>query len=307
MGVIYLSDKMEGEFSADDEAILLQLSQMAVVAIENHISGEARDANRAKDQFIAVLSHELRTPLTPVLASVVTLQSDKRLPADVQDDLKLIRRNVELEARLIDDLLDLTRISKGKIELQLSVVDVNELLLEAANISRSDIAEKNIELVMDLRARHKFVKGDATRLQQVFWNLIKNAVKFTPAQGRIVVESFDAEGGEVCARVIDSGIGVDPEILPRIFNAFEQGRSSITRQFGGLGLGLAISKTLVDQHQGKLQASSEGVAKVQPSPSTSPSLPNFHRRPITRPAWWRRRRSGRSGRFWPRIIAIRRA
>ncbi len=261
MGVIYLSDKTEGEFSADDEAIILQLSQMAVVAIENHISGEARDANRAKDQFIAVLSHELRTPLTPVLASVATLQTDKRLPPDVQDDLKLIRRNVELEARLIDDLLDLTRISKGKIALQLTVVDVNELLLEAVNISRTDITEKNIELVMDLRARHKFVKGDATRLQQVFWNLIKNAVKFTPEGGRIVVESFDAEGGLICARVIDSGIGVDPEILPRIFNAFEQGRSSITRQFGGLGLGLAISKTLVDQHQGTLQASSEGRGK----------------------------------------------
>jgi signal transduction histidine kinase/DNA-binding response OmpR family regulator len=261
MGVIYLSDKIEGEFTADDEAILLQLSQMAAVAIENHLGTEAREANRAKDQFIAVLSHELRTPLTPVLATVANLQADKRLPADVVDELKIIRRNVELEARLIDDLLDLTRISKGKIELNLEVVDVSELLREAANIAQSDIAEKCINFVIDLRATHRYVKGDATRLQQVFWNLLKNAVKFTPAQGRVSVESFDCENGTVCARVTDSGIGIEPDILPRIFNAFEQGRTSITRQFGGLGLGLAISKTLVEQHHGSLIASSEGRGK----------------------------------------------
>ncbi len=150
MGVIYLSDKIDGEFTPDDEAMLLQLSQMGSVAIENHLSAEAREANRAKDQFIAVLSHELRTPLTPVLATVASLQSDKRLPSDVQEDLKVIRRNVELEARLIDDLLDLTRISKGKIELHMEVVDVNELLREAMNICRNDIAEKCLELVVDL-------------------------------------------------------------------------------------------------------------------------------------------------------------
>jgi signal transduction histidine kinase/DNA-binding response OmpR family regulator len=260
MGVIYLSDK-PGEFNADDEAILLQLSQMAVVAIENHLSVEAREANRAKDQFIAVLSHELRTPLTPVLATVASLQSDKRIPQDLQEDLKVIRRNVELEARLIDDLLDLTRISKGKIELNLEVIDLNELLREAANICRSDVEEKSIDLALELHARHKFVKGDATRLQQVFWNLLKNAVKFTPAQGRIVIETFDNADGTVCARVADNGIGMESEILPRIFNAFEQGRSAITRQFGGLGLGLAISKALVEQHRGTLLASSDGPGK----------------------------------------------
>jgi signal transduction histidine kinase/DNA-binding response OmpR family regulator len=261
MGVIYLSDKLEGEFSADDEAILLQLSQMASVAIENHLSAEARQANRAKDQFIAVLSHELRTPLTPVLATVVALQGDRRIPPDVQDELKIIRRNVELEARLIDDLLDLTRISKGKIELHLEVLDVNELLREAANICQSDIVEKQIELVMELQARHRYIKGDATRLQQVFWNLLKNAVKFTPAQGRIVVESFNPDETCVATRITDSGIGIEPDILPRIFNAFEQGRSSITRQFGGLGLGLAISKALIEQHRGTLSAASEGRDK----------------------------------------------
>jgi signal transduction histidine kinase/DNA-binding response OmpR family regulator len=260
MGVIYLSDK-PGDFNADDEAILLQLSQMAVVAIENHLSLEAREANRAKDQFIAVLSHELRTPLTPVLATVASLQADKRVPPDLQEELKVIRRNVELEARLIDDLLDLTRISKGKIELNLEVIDLHELLREAANICRTDVDEKSIELLLHLNARHKYVKGDATRLQQVFWNLVKNAVKFTPAQGRIVIETFDHAEGTICARVSDNGIGIDAEILPRIFNAFEQGRSTITRQFGGLGLGLAISKALVEQHRGSLVAASDGAGK----------------------------------------------
>lgn len=261
MGVIYVSDKEEGDFSADDEAILLQLSQMATVAIENLLSAEAREANRAKDQFIAVLSHELRTPLTPVLANIASLQGDKRLPPDMQDDLKLIRRNVELEARLIDDLLDLTRISKGKIELHMEVVDINDLIREAANICDSDLQEKAIDLVLDLRARQRNVKGDTTRLQQVFWNLLKNAVKFTPAQGRVVIESFNTNEETICARITDSGIGIEPDVLPRIFNAFEQGRSSITRQFGGLGLGLAISKALVEQHKGTLTASSEGKNK----------------------------------------------
>jgi signal transduction histidine kinase/ActR/RegA family two-component response regulator len=261
MGVIYVSDKIAGEFSADDEAILVQLTQMASVAVENILSAEAREANRAKDQFIAVLSHELRTPLTPVLATIASMQSDNRLSNELQDDLKVIRRNVELEARLIDDLLDLTRISKGKIELQLEVVDANEILREAAGICRSDIAEKRIDLVLDMSAKHPWVKGDATRLQQVFWNLIKNAVKFTAPQGRIVLESYNSSDTEYCVKVSDTGIGIEAEILPRIFLAFEQGRSSITRQFGGLGLGLAISKALIEQHHGKLSASSSGRDK----------------------------------------------
>ncbi len=258
VGVIYLSDKVNGEFTADDEAILVQLAQMATVAIENILGSQAREANRAKDQFIAVLSHELRTPLTPVLALVAGLQGDKRLPNEIQEDLKIIRRNVELEARLIDDLLDLTRISKGKIELQLEVLDANELLREAANICKNDIAEKSIELVVKLDASCRFVKGDATRLHQVLWNLVKNAVKFTPAKGRITVESLDQGDSTFCACVTDTGIGIEPDILPRIFHAFEQGRTAITRQFGGLGLGLAISKALVEQHRGTLVAASAG-------------------------------------------------
>ncbi|HVX86193.1 MAG TPA: response regulator [Phycisphaerae bacterium] len=258
MGVIYLADKIAGDFSADDEAILVQLSQMASVAIDNILSAEAREANRAKDQFIAVLSHELRTPLTPVLATVTSLQADKRLPADVHDDLRVIRRNVELEARLIDDLLDLTRISKGKIQLHMEVVNAGELLRQAVAICQPDIDAKSIELVWAAEARLPAVKGDATRLQQVFWNLVKNAVKFTPPRGRIEIRTWNPTEESFAAQISDNGIGIEAEVLPRIFTAFEQGRSTITRQFGGLGLGLAISKALVEQHKGSLAAVSNG-------------------------------------------------
>jgi signal transduction histidine kinase len=258
MGVIYLADKAGGEFSADDEAILVQLSQMASVAIENILSTEAREANRAKDQFIAVLSHELRTPLTPVLATVTSLQGDKRLPGDVQEDLRMIRRNVELEARLIDDLLDLTRISKGKIQLHMDVVDATELLRQAAGICQSEIEAKAIEIAWECQAKGTCIKGDGTRVQQVFWNLVKNAVKFTPPRGRIEIRTWNPTEEVFAAQITDTGIGIEPEVLPRIFTAFEQGRSAITRQFGGLGLGLAISKALVEQHKGTLVASSQG-------------------------------------------------
>ncbi len=294
MGVIYLADKLSMDFSADDEAILVQLSQMAAVAIENILSTEAREANRAKDQFIAVLSHELRTPLTPVLATVTSLQGDKRLPGDVQDDLRVIRRNVELEARLIDDLLDLTRISKGKIQLHLDVVNANELLRQAAGICQSEIDAKSIEVVWEGQAKVAMVKGDATRVQQVFWNLVKNAVKFTPPRGRIEIRTWNPTEESFAAQITDNGIGIDQDVLPRIFTAFEQGRSAITRQFGGLGLGLAISKALVEQHKGSLSATSQGrgrgasftvtmpVTREQPAPVAFPA-PRLVSTPTGRP------------------------
>ena len=160
MGVIYLSDKMEGEFSADDEAILLQLSQMAVVAIENHVNLEARQANRAKDQFLAVLSHELRTPLTPVLMALSEMIADKRLPQDVGEQMEMVRRNVELEARLIDDLLDLTRISKGKVELRLGSVDAHGLIEETLKVSEIDVVRKSLNISCELNAKHHHVWAD---------------------------------------------------------------------------------------------------------------------------------------------------
>jgi PAS domain S-box-containing protein len=220
----------------------------------------AEAANHAKDQFLAVLSHELRTPLTPVLSTVQALESEPSLPSELRDSIDMIRRNVELEARLIDDLLDLTRISKGKLELHLQTTDAHETLGTALDICRSDILDKGLKLEVDLAATKFHVFADSARLHQVFWNLVKNAVKFTPSGGTIRVSTRNAgdDGSRLEVEVRDTGIGIDAGVLPRIFDAFEQGERSITQRFGGLGLGLAISKALIDMQGGQLIAESEG-------------------------------------------------
>jgi signal transduction histidine kinase/ActR/RegA family two-component response regulator len=222
---------------------------------------ELIDANAAKDQFLAQLSHELRNPLTPVIAMVDELEAgvlDSRLSRQA---LEVIRRNVELEARLIDDLLDVTRIAKGKLQLSFEVVCVPEILQRAYEICREDIATKNLTVDFRLRAKRAHVQGDPARLQQVFWNLIKNGVKFTPEHGRITIETLNPTADEIEVRISDTGIGIEPEKIDKVFNAFEQGQSSITRRFGGLGLGLAISKAMVEAHGGKIRIESAGKDK----------------------------------------------
>src|SRR5207248_2040712 len=172
--------------------------------------------------------------------------------------LEVIRRNVELEARLIDDLLDVTRIAKGKLQLSFEIVDVHEILRRAYEICREDMAKKSIEAKFELNAQGVHVEGDPARLQQVFWNLVKNSVKFTPANGRITVATSNTLPEDIEIRISDTGIGIEEEKIGKIFNAFEQGQSSITRRFGGLGLGLAISKAMVAAHGGKIRAESRG-------------------------------------------------
>ncbi len=215
-------------------------------------------ANAAKDQFLALLSHELRNPLSPVIAMVGELEAAADNSPAVRTALEVIRRNVELEARLIDDLLDVTRISKGKLQLSLETVSVHEILQRAYEICRADILTKSLGMEFRLRADSVFVEGDPARLQQVFWNLLKNSVKFTPQQGRIVIETFNSSPETIEIRVTDTGIGIEASKIGKIFNAFEQGQSSITRRFGGLGLGLAISKAMVSAHHGTLAVASEG-------------------------------------------------
>ena len=215
---------------------------------------ESERANRAKDSFLAMLSHELRTPLTPVLTSVLSLEQAEDLPDELRASLQMIRRNVELEARLIDDLLDLTRISKGKVQLNLEEVDAHLLLRSALEICQADIEKKNLALRTDFTATKASLQADPARLQQIFWNLIKNAVKFTPEGGRLEIRTENRED-KLRVEVSDTGMGIDAETLPKIFNAFEQGARS---QLGGLGLGLAISKALVETHHGELIAASDG-------------------------------------------------
>lgn len=217
----------------------------------------AEAANQAKDKFLAILSHELRTPLTPVLTTVQILEMDEDFPEEYRQPLDIIHRNVELEARLIDDLLDLTRIAKGKLKLNREKIDLHRLVEHVLEIYRSEIEHKKLNVTSELAAERSIVQGDPARLQQVLWNLVKNAVKFTPQGGSITIRSRN-NGDAIHLEVEDTGIGIDPHVLPRIFDAFEQGEQTVTRHFGGLGLGLAISKNLVEMHGGKISARSQG-------------------------------------------------
>jgi CheY-like chemotaxis protein len=204
-----------------------------------------------------MLSHELRTPLSPVLNTVALMESDPDMPGSVRDALRMIHRNVTLEARLIDDLLDLTRVSKGKIQLNFEKVDAHALLASAIEICKPEIDEKQLRVVVKLGASRTFIRADSARLQQIFWNLIKNAVKFTPPAGELILDTVN-EDGQLCVRVTDDGVGIEEEMLPKIFNAFEQGARP---KAGGLGLGLAITRALVEMHGGRIVAQSEGLGR----------------------------------------------
>lgn len=217
----------------------------------------AERANQAKDDFLAVLSHELRTPLMPALAAASYLAEHSGLPAELREEVAAIRRNVQFEARLIDDLLDLTRISRGKLELHPEAVEAHRLVQNALTIVHSDIVGKALQVRLNLGAPKHHVWADPIRIQQVFWNLLNNAVKFTPRGGEITIRSSNDQG-RFTLEVSDTGIGIEPEHQARIFNAFEQGEISIVRQFGGLGLGLAISQTLLKLHGGSISVQSEG-------------------------------------------------
>ncbi len=221
----------------------------------------AERANHAKDHFLAVLSHELRTPLTPVVLGASMLQRRPNLDPEVREVLEMVRRNVEMEARLIDDLLDVSRIAHGKIELNRSLVDLCTVIQSAVEVCMPDIEARRLEFGVDRGPGAPYwVDADAPRLQQVFWNLLRNAVKFTPHEGCVGIRCRPNET-HVVIEVNDSGMGMEPEVVPRLFNAFEQVERSVTRQFGGLGLGLAISKALVEMHGGTISAHSEGKGK----------------------------------------------
>jgi two-component system, chemotaxis family, CheB/CheR fusion protein len=182
------------------------------------------------------------------------------LPADVYDSLEMIRNNVRIESQFIDDLLDMTRIAQGKVEIAREPVNVHDAIKRAVQITHSDLEAKRQRLVISLNAKRNEVTGDWTRLQQVFWNLLKNASKFTPVGGEIRVESRN-DNNRIAAVVSDQGIGIEPDALPLIFNSFKQASEQVTREFGGLGLGLAISKATVDAHEGTLRAESRGLNK----------------------------------------------
>ena len=219
----------------------------------------AEAALRTKDNFVAALSHELRTPLTPVLLCTAALREDERLPEDIRGQMAMMERNIALEARLIDDLLDLTRINRGKFRLRTEPCDTHSLLHHALEIVRDEARAKGIALDLDLDAKRFGVTGDPARLQQVFWNLLRNAVKFTAAAGRITVQTRDeAAGDRLIITVTDTGVGFAPEAAEQIFQPFEQAGRDGDHGLGGLGLGLAIARAIVELHGGAIRAHSAG-------------------------------------------------
>lgn len=238
---------------------------------------EAEAASRSKDRFLATLSHELRTPLSPILATVTAILERPDTPEPLRASMEMIRRNVNLEVRLIDDLLDLTRVRGGKLHLKRETVDAHELIHRVAEICRDDVRRAGLRFAIDLAAVHHDVDADPIRLQQVLWNLLKNAIKFTPSGGTVLIRTRDGstqsaaagEGGHpgtdatapvgmLVISVVDTGVGIDPEVLPRIFDMFEQGSAETARRSGGLGLGLTISRSIIEQHGGRLRVTSAG-------------------------------------------------
>lgn len=298
IGLIQLSDKQEGEFTEADEAMLMQLAQMTSVAVENArlyqaeqqtrqmaeaAREEAQGANRIKDEFLAVLSHELRSPLNPILGWSKLLQTGHLGPDRVNQALAIIERNAKLQADLIEDLLDVSRILRGKLSLNLAPIDLVSTVQAAMETVRLAAEAKSIQLTLTVMGRgigkepapSLRIQGDAARIQQVIWNLLSNAVKFTPDHGQVAIAVTaiappslpPGATGDAAAltpayaqiTVTDTGKGIAPDFLGHVFDYFRQADSATTRQFGGLGLGLAIVKHLVELHGGYIQADSQGI------------------------------------------------
>ena len=221
----------------------------------------AEAAVTSKELFFGMLSHELRTPLTPLVALLEDLAAEPGRSAEDLAALALMRRNLDLETHLIDDLLDLTRVTGGKLQLHRETADVHLCLRQAIEICQPDIDAKELQLAIELDAPRHFVDGDASRLQQIFWNLIKNAVKFTPVGGRIAIETRSAEASRLTVEFRDTGVGIDPRPLLHLFEPFFQVQHALKQRAGGLGLGLAICKAITEAHGGTLTAASAGLGK----------------------------------------------
>ena len=270
VGGLFFGHEKPGVFTARDEKVILGVAAQAAAAMdvarsyqaEQQARAAAEQANKAKDLFLAALSHELRTPLTPVLAILSSLRENTALPPALAEDLETVRRNIELEARLIDDLLDLTRITRGKLELRCERVRLHRMIEDATNACLPELQAKHLNLVRDFASEKATIVADSARITQILWNLLKNAIKFTPEGGTITIRSRTKPAdGIATVEVEDTGIGIGPAQLDRVFDAFEQGNRQITRQFGGIGLGLAISQAIAESHQGTLSVLSEGEGR----------------------------------------------
>jgi PAS domain S-box-containing protein len=257
-GVLVVASAAMGAFDAEDLNLFEAFARRAGVALESaRLYQEAQRANRLKDEFVAGISHELRTPLTPILGGVYMLRSEPHDRTIFTRALDLIERNAKTQVKIVDDLLDISRALSGKLRLNIEPVDLFRVIQAAVETVRPAGEAKGIRIEMSMGSLNGIVSGDADRLQQVVWNLLSNAVKFTPKAGRIVVELVE-RSGHAEIRVSDSGIGIEAEFLPHVFEKFRQANTSRTRPHGGLGLGLAIVRHLVESHGGTVHAQSSG-------------------------------------------------
>lgn len=265
------------------ETVQLHIPLEQRIELEKGARAKAENANRLKDEFLALLSHELRSPLNPILGWVKLLQNGKLDKAKTAYGLATIERNAKLQAELIEDLLDVSRILQAKFSLKVNPVNLAATIRDAIETVHLAAEAKSIEIETNLATEVEQILGDATRLQQVIWNLLSNAVKFTPEGGRVTVH-LEAVGNQVQITVVDTGEGISADFLPYVFDYFRQADSSKTRQFGGLGLGLAIVHQIVELHGGTVCAESRGeglgatftvklpLIPIQPAVKPDPNL-----------------------------------
>jgi signal transduction histidine kinase/FixJ family two-component response regulator len=282
LGVLAVSDPADDAFTDGDEAVVVQLGQSVSVALENWVWAEEREASRLKDEFLATLSHELRTPLQAMLGWTRVLLTAPGETARVVKAGEVIERNLLAQARMMEDLLDLSRITRGKMTLALQATSLYDVVVGAIETQRPAADAKGVELVLRASSEGKDIHGDPDRLRQVVLNLLSNAIKFTPGGARVEV-ALERLGAEILLEVRDAGEGIEPSFLPLVFDRFRQADGSSRRQHGGLGIGLAVVRHIVELHGGTVTAQSQGkghgatfVARLPamaPVAETAPSEP----------------------------------
>jgi CheY-like chemotaxis protein/anti-sigma regulatory factor (Ser/Thr protein kinase) len=284
LGSIEVARSGDVGFDQEDEDLLVQLAHMTSIAVENVVFSDAREANRLKDEFIAAVSHELRTPLNALRSWAWVLRQRQLDPEKAATVAEAIERSVTAQARIIDDLLDVSRIMTGKMSLRLEPLDLRPIVAAASDAFSAAADGQGVGFVRKIDGEPIMVSGDGDRLQQVVSNLISNAIKFTPKGGRVDV-TLEHDGTNAVVRVSDTGCGIAPGFLPHVFERFRQADGAVTRRAGGLGVGLTIARQLVDMHGGSISAASPAKGRARRSRSccrgcTTPARP---RRPTRRP------------------------
>jgi PAS domain S-box-containing protein len=253
-----LLEREDRNYNRFDLALAEDLADRAAIALDNAtLYSKELEANRLKDEFLATVSHELRTPLTPILGAIYKLRGTRAKDQDLQSALDLIERNARAQARIVEDLLDISRITTGKLEFNRRPTDLLSIIETAIDVVRPSTETLGIHLETSLEPPPRLIWCDRDRLQQVVWNLLSNAIKFA-RKGDTINVHLSHSPGWAHIRISDTGIGISPEFLPHIFDRFRQGGSFATRAHGGLGLGLSIVRYIVDRHGGNVRAESGG-------------------------------------------------